>query len=96
MTLCLGIKHDGTQCRECHCQPIHGTLWRCIDCQDDVCSICYHNDRHNLRHRFNQMFAPGSNRYVLFHYQLTVCERYIYIYIYNENSISVINKIKIP
>ncbi|XP_066918362.1 E3 ubiquitin-protein ligase mib1-like isoform X2 [Clytia hemisphaerica] len=57
-----GIKHDGTQCCECQSNPIYGTLWKCVECTEEMCSTCYHNDRHNLRHRFHQLVAPGSNK----------------------------------
>lgn len=48
-----GIKHDGTMCDTCRQQPIYGIRWKCAECNNyDLCSICYHSDKHHLRHRF--------------------------------------------
>jgi len=61
----LGLKHDGTMCDTCHQQPIFGIRWKCAECPNyDLCSVCYHCDKHNLRHRFFRINTPGSERLV--------------------------------
>ncbi|XP_037077263.1 E3 ubiquitin-protein ligase MIB1-like [Pollicipes pollicipes] len=58
-----GIKHEGTICDTCRQQPIFGIRWKCADCSNyDLCSVCYHGDKHHLRHRFYRITAPGSER----------------------------------
>lgn len=42
--------------------------WKCGECGNyDLCSICYHGDKHNLRHRFYRMTTPGSERVLVEH-----------------------------
>lgn len=61
-----GVKHDGTMCDTCRQQPIFGIRWKCAECGNyDLCSICYHGDKHHLRHRFNRITTPGSERVLL-------------------------------
>ncbi|KAK2193980.1 hypothetical protein NP493_4g12025 [Ridgeia piscesae] len=58
-----GLKHDGTMCDTCRQQPIFGLRWKCAECANyDLCSVCYHSDKHNLRHRFFRINTPGSLR----------------------------------
>jgi E3 ubiquitin-protein ligase mind-bomb len=58
-----GIKHEGTMCDTCHQQPIYGIRWKCAECTNyDLCSICYHSDKHHLRHRFYRITTPGTER----------------------------------
>ncbi|XP_071837816.1 E3 ubiquitin-protein ligase MIB1-like [Apostichopus japonicus] len=58
-----GIKHDGTMCDFCRMQPIYGIRWKCAECPNyDLCSICYHGDKHHLRHRFYRITTPNSER----------------------------------
>lgn len=58
-----GMKHDGTMCDTCRQQPIYGIRWKCAECPNyDLCSVCYHGDKHNLRHRFYRITTPGSER----------------------------------
>jgi E3 ubiquitin-protein ligase mind-bomb len=58
-----GAKHDGTMCDTCRQQPIFGIRWKCAECTNyDLCSICYHGDRHHLRHRFYRITTVGSER----------------------------------
>ena len=53
-------------CDTCHQQPIYGIKWKCAECPNyDLCSVCYHADKHNLRHRFFRINAPGSERFML-------------------------------
>nr|CAG4640686.1 EOG090X02DA [Eulimnadia texana] len=61
-----GIKHDGTMCDTCRQQPIYGIRWKCAECTNyDLCSVCYHSDKHHLRHRFHRINTPGSERVLL-------------------------------
>ncbi|XP_055906296.1 E3 ubiquitin-protein ligase mind-bomb isoform X1 [Eupeodes corollae] len=61
-----GIKHDGTMCDTCRQQPIFGIRWKCAECNNyDLCSICYHGDKHHLRHRFYRIATPGGDRIML-------------------------------
>ncbi|XP_039281287.1 E3 ubiquitin-protein ligase MIB1 isoform X3 [Nilaparvata lugens] len=61
-----GVKHDGTMCDTCRQQPIFGIRWKCAECNNyDLCSICYHGDKHPLRHRFFRITTPGSERILL-------------------------------
>nr|CAG4643779.1 EOG090X02DA [Lepidurus arcticus] len=58
-----GVKHDGTMCDTCRQQPIYGIRWKCAECTNyDLCSVCYHGDKHHLRHRFYRIATPGSER----------------------------------
>lgn len=57
-----GIKHDGSMCDGCRMQPIYGIRWKCADCSNyDLCSTCYHGDKHQLRHRFYRINTPNSD-----------------------------------
>lgn len=59
-----GIKHDGGMCDGCRMQPIYGMRWKCADCTNyDLCSVCYHGDKHQLRHRFYRINGPNADRY---------------------------------
>ncbi|KAF7996961.1 hypothetical protein HCN44_002607 [Aphidius gifuensis] len=61
-----GVKHDGTMCDTCRQQPIFGIRWKCADCANhELCSICYHGDKHHVRHRFYRISTPGSERVLL-------------------------------
>lgn len=61
-----GVKHDGTMCDTCRQQPIFGIRWKCAECGNyDLCSICYHGDKHHLRHRFYRITTPGCDRVLL-------------------------------
>lgn len=61
-----GIRHEGTMCDTCRQQPIFGIRWKCAECANyDLCSICYHGDKHHLRHRFFRITTPGSERFVI-------------------------------
>ncbi|XP_063237015.1 E3 ubiquitin-protein ligase MIB1 isoform X2 [Bacillus rossius redtenbacheri] len=61
-----GVKHDGTMCDTCRQQPIFGIRWKCAECGNyDLCSICYHSDKHHVRHRFYRITTPGSERMLL-------------------------------
>lgn len=70
-------KHDGVVCQGCGQIPIFGHRWVCITCltksssktenknlEDiiNLCSLCYHGDKHNLRHRFILIEHPISEK----------------------------------
>ncbi|KAH9516075.1 E3 ubiquitin-protein ligase MIB1 [Dermatophagoides farinae] len=60
------VKHEGAMCDFCRQSPIFGIRWKCGDCNNyDLCSICYHGDKHNLKHRFFRILSPGSNRFAV-------------------------------
>lgn len=60
------VKHEGAMCDFCRQSPIFGIRWKCGDCNNyDLCSICYHGDKHNLKHRFFRILNPGSNRFAV-------------------------------
>lgn len=51
-------------CDTCRQQPIIGIRWKCAECTNyDLCTVCYHGDKHHLRHRFYRITTPGSERY---------------------------------
>lgn len=61
-----GTKHDGTMCDTCRQQPIFGIRWKCAECSNyDLCSVCYHGDKHHLRHRFYRITMPAGERTML-------------------------------
>lgn len=67
LLIILGIRHEGTMCDTCRQQPIFGIRWKCAECSNyDLCSICYHGDKHHLRHRFYRITTPGSERFDIF------------------------------
>ena len=60
--LISGVNHTNIVCDGCHASPIYGTRWKCIDCENSVnlCSPCYHGDKHSLRHSFVRITAPDA------------------------------------
>ncbi|XP_071540377.1 E3 ubiquitin-protein ligase mib1 [Panulirus ornatus] len=61
-----GVKHEGTMCDTCRQQPIFGIRWKCAECSNyDLCSVCYHSDKHNPRHRFYRITTIGCERVLL-------------------------------
>lgn len=51
-------------CDTCRQQPIFGIRWKCAECSNyDLCSVCYHSDKHNPRHRFYRITTIGCERY---------------------------------
>jgi len=50
-------------CDTCKQSPIFGIRWKCLECPNyDLCSICYHGEKHNTRHNFYRILTPGSQR----------------------------------
>lgn len=62
------IKHESIRCDSCMINPIWGIKWTCADCLIDenvnynLCSQCYHNDKHHLKHRFYRILTPISEK----------------------------------
>lgn len=77
----LGIRHEGTMCDTCRQQPIFGIRWKCAECSNyDLCSICYHGDKHHLRHRFYRITTPGSERFgILFNLSVSLYTFYLVV-----------------
>ena len=60
-----GVKHEGAMCDFCRQSPIFGIRWKCAECPNyDLCSMCYHADKHILRHRFYRILNPGNERFL--------------------------------
>jgi len=60
-------KHEGVVCNACKQTPIIGHRWKCMSCPGnevssdssvDLCFMCYHSDKHNVRHRFILIQQP--------------------------------------
>ena len=65
LSLSLGIKHDDYTCDGCRVMPIYGIRWECAECPSiSLCSMCYHGDKHSLRHTFNRLTTPVSRKLV--------------------------------
>ena len=65
-----GIFHDRIKCNSCLQAPIYGVRWICADClintciNRNLCSKCYHQDKHQVKHQFYRMLTPTSERQV--------------------------------
>jgi hypothetical protein len=61
LNIVLGITHPNSGCVSCEEVCIVGTLWKCSTCPNtNLCSICYHDDKHNASHIFLRVDYPGS------------------------------------
>lgn len=68
-----GIKHDLVKCDSCSQEPIYGIRWTCADClmiggennNINLCSECYHCDKHDIRHRFYRILTPTSEKVLI-------------------------------
>ena len=66
-SLC-GIYHDLIKCNSCLQDPIYGIRWHCADClinnciNINLCSKCYHEDEHQVKHQFYRLLTPTSER----------------------------------
>eukprot|EP00117_Sycon_ciliatum_P023024 scpid31426/ scgid5319/ E3 ubiquitin-protein ligase mind-bomb; Mind bomb homolog len=59
----VGSHHFEVMCDGCGSHSLFGIRWKCRDCPDyDLCSECYHSDKHNLSHRFWMIPFPGAHR----------------------------------
>lgn len=58
-----GRRHLDTVCEGCNESPIYGIRWKCMLCLNvDLCSACYHNDKHSLSHPFLRIATPHGVR----------------------------------
>ena len=47
-------------------QPIFGVRWACAECAAvDLCSSCYHGDKHQVRHRFYRIANAASDKVMM-------------------------------
>lgn len=62
-----GVRHEGSICDSCHERSgISGIRWQCAVCINyDLCSDCYHTEKHSDKHRFYRIDSPTSDRRVL-------------------------------
>jgi len=67
-TSCCSIKHENIKCDSCNQFPLYGIRWTCADClinenvNLNLCSQCYHNDKHQLKHRFYRILTQLSEK----------------------------------
>lgn len=63
-----GIYHEGIRCSECKQDPLFGTRWICADClineskNINLCTKCYNDDKHQIKHRFYRILTPTSEK----------------------------------
>jgi E3 ubiquitin-protein ligase mind-bomb len=58
-----GINHTSTTCVACSQSPIFGIRWKCFECNDiNLCSFCYHSDKHQIRHKFYRIMTPNGEK----------------------------------
>lgn len=58
-----GRRHLDTICESCNESPIYGIRWKCMLCLNvDLCSSCYHGDKHCLSHPFLRITTPHGVR----------------------------------
>ena len=49
----IGVRHPNISCNGCNKHGIAGMRWKCSVCSNfDLCSYCYHADKHDLSHSF--------------------------------------------
>ena len=49
----IGVRHPNISCNSCTKHGIAGLRWKCAVCPNyDLCSNCYHADKHDLSHNF--------------------------------------------
>ncbi|XP_053379681.1 E3 ubiquitin-protein ligase MIB1-like [Mercenaria mercenaria] len=57
----IGVTHPNIACVGCEEVCILGTLWKCSTCQNtNLCSLCYHDDKHDATHTFLRIDFPGT------------------------------------
>ncbi|KAK7473302.1 hypothetical protein BaRGS_00035434 [Batillaria attramentaria] len=57
----VGVRHPSSKCDACGEEDIFGTLWRCRECTGcDLCTPCYSDDKHDLRHPFLRIDSAGD------------------------------------
>ncbi|VDI44718.1 Hypothetical predicted protein [Mytilus galloprovincialis] len=60
-----GELHHGTMCYYCSDSPIHGMKWTCTQCNIDMCTPCYMNDKHDEAHGFERTDTLESKRQII-------------------------------
>jgi hypothetical protein len=70
---CGEMMHDAAKCNECGQAPLRGIRWTCLSCTPldmnlgtgvNLCSKCYHDGKHSLKHQFYRMVSPCAQKYV--------------------------------
>lgn len=57
----IGVRHANVVCMSCKRRGVVGMRWKCLTCSAfDLCSECYHGDKHNLDHSFVRFDTPNS------------------------------------
>ncbi|RNA27483.1 E3 ubiquitin- ligase MIB1 [Brachionus plicatilis] len=63
-----GFFHESVKCHECGQDPLYGIRWVCADClandnrNINLCSRCYHDDKHQTKHRFFRILTHLSEK----------------------------------
>ena len=63
-----GFVHEKIQCDSCLQSPLIGIRWLCADCLNEsnlnvnLCSKCYHGDRHLVKHRFYRIVTARTDK----------------------------------
>ncbi|CAF0959555.1 unnamed protein product, partial [Brachionus calyciflorus] len=66
-----GLYHENIKCNECGQDPLYGIRWVCADClanenkNINLCSKCYHDDKHQLKHRFYRILTSASDKVLI-------------------------------
>lgn len=73
------------KCNECNQDPLYGIRWVCADCLKgeskniNLCSKCYHDDKHQIKHRFYRILTPTSEKYSpIFVLEFTFCFKILF------------------
>lgn len=72
-----GVCFNEVMCDGCKQNPLLGARWKCKDCNDyDLCSYCYNNNIHDLKHNFIRYDHCNLPRYPkivhVYHYVLSI------------------------
>lgn len=49
------LVHSGISCSLCHARPIVGVRYRCVECQVDLCDVCFVPGSHHGPHRSHRV-----------------------------------------
>jgi E3 ubiquitin-protein ligase mind-bomb len=87
-SLC-GIVHEMIKCDACSAEPINGIRWTCADClvnenkSVNLCSKCYHDDKHNIKHQFYRVLTPTTEKFesifLVWVLIVNICETNIFV-----------------
>ena len=54
--------HRGIECDGCGMNPIHGQMFKCLECPDyDICEHCYNNETHK-EHKMKRISLKGKSK----------------------------------